>query len=111
MKYKIVPIEKFTDNPEVVETIKLMSSGQINQLTAQAAAWNQMDGLSWQQLLVKNRIKLSNGYFERYFHPQHLVVAQRVVAFAKHQVEESKDGDKSKSGESFSTGEIDGKRK
>ena len=93
MPYKIVPITEFTDNQEVVETIKLLANGRINQLTAQAAAWNQMDGLSWQELLVLDRIRLSNGYFERYFHPQHLRLAQEVVAFAEDRVESGSEGE------------------
>ena len=79
LKYKVVPIEKFTDKVEVAETLKMLAGGEINQHVAQAAAWNMMDGLSWRELLVKNRIELSNGYFERFFHPQHIAIAQKVV--------------------------------
>ena len=108
MKYQIVPISDFTDNEEVVETLKLMASGRIPQLTAQAAAWNQMDGLSWQEMLVLDRIRLSNGYFERYFHPGHVKVAQEVVAFAKHQVEEQGESGDRSFGDQQSVGETEG---
>jgi hypothetical protein len=103
-KYKVVPIDKFTDNLEVVETLKLMAEGKIDQKTAQAAAWNQMDGLSWQQLLVKNKIQLTNGYFERYFHPQHVATAQKVVVATKKMVEDAKKSKATSSGNRFSTG-------
>ncbi len=107
MKYTIVPIEKFTDKKEVVETLKMMANGEIPQLAAQAAAWNQMDEIGWQQLLVKNRVQLSNGYFERYFHPQHVRMARKVVEVAKIRAKKAQQNSKSKSkskAEQLSTG-------
>lgn len=80
--YTVIPIEKFTDNQAVIETCKMLGRGDIDQRTAQAAAWHLANGLTWDQLLVLNKVQLSNGYFERYFHRDHLVAAQRVASEA-----------------------------
>jgi hypothetical protein len=77
--YTVIPIEKFTDDPAVIETCKMLARGEIDQHVAQAAAWNLACGLSWERMLVLNRVELSNGYFERYFHPNHLLAAQQVT--------------------------------
>lgn len=80
--YTVIPIEKFTTNQAVIETCKMLARGEIDQHVAQAAAWHLANGVSWEQMLVLNRVQLSSGYFERYFHPNHLVVAQRVTVEA-----------------------------
>jgi hypothetical protein len=80
--YTVIPLEKFTNNPAVIETCKMLARGEIDQPVAQATAWHLANGLTWDQLLVLNKVELSNGYFERYFHPNHLTVAQRVTAEA-----------------------------
>jgi hypothetical protein len=91
--YTVIPLEKFTTDQSVIETCKMLARGEIDQHVAQAAAWNLANGLSWQEMLVLNRVQLSNGYYERYFHPNHLVVAQRVTVEAVERakkVEETK---------------------
>ena len=60
----------------------MLANDEISQPVAQAAAWNVTDGLSWQELSVKNRIERMDGSYERYFAPQHLYFAQRVVPAA-----------------------------
>ena len=79
IKYTIQPLEDLSKDPKIFEMIQMMASNEISQPVAQAAAWNIANGLSWQQLLHKNRIERMDGSYERYFHPNHLVVAQRVV--------------------------------
>jgi hypothetical protein len=76
--YTVIPIDKFTNNQAVIETCKMLARGEIDQHVAQATAWHLANGLTWDQMLVLNRVELSNGYFERYFHPNHLLAAQRV---------------------------------
>jgi hypothetical protein len=77
--YTVIPLEKFTSNPAVIETCKMLARGEIEQHVAQAAAWYLANGVSFEQMLTLNRVQLSNGYFERYFHPNHITTAQRVV--------------------------------
>jgi hypothetical protein len=57
MQYKIVPIEQVNGDPRVVELCSLLGQGKLPQNTAQAAAWHMANGLSWEQLAVKNRVE------------------------------------------------------
>ena len=40
------------------------------------------NGLSWPELAHKDRVRLSNGYTEKYFAPQEIALAMRVAAEA-----------------------------
>ena len=87
--YEIRPIDSFTDNKQVAEVCKMLGRGEVSQNIAQAAAWHLTDGLSWDELARKDRVKLSNGYTEKYFAPQELVMAVRVVGEAERRAEKS----------------------
>jgi len=76
---------------------KMLGRGEVTQNAAQAAAWHFTDGLSWEQLAAKDRVKLSNGYTEKYFSPQELAVAMRVTLEAVRRTE----GKKSDSSEPY----------
>ena len=79
MAYKIVPLEEFTDNPNVRVLCEALGYGQVTQNTAQAAAWHMMDGLSWQELAAKNRIESKYVGNIRWFSPLELRTAMAVV--------------------------------
>lgn len=79
MAYKIVPLEEFTDNPNVRVLCEALGYGQVTQNTAQAAAWHLMDGLSWQELAAKNRIESKYVGNIRWFSPLELRTAMAVV--------------------------------
>lgn len=80
--YKIVPLEQFSDNPKIRYVCEAIGRGQISQNTAQAAAWHIMDGLSWQELSVKNRVESKYTGNVRWFSPQELRAAVVVVGEA-----------------------------
>ncbi len=86
MKYEIKPIEDYVSNESVIEMCKMVARGEIAQPVAQAAAWNQMEGLSWEFLLNHDRKRLSNGYREKFFAPEHIMWAQQVVVVAQQRV-------------------------
>ena len=88
--YEIRPIESFTQDQRVAEVCKMLGRGEVTQNAAQAAAWHFTDGLSWEQLAAKDRVKLSNGYTEKYFSPQELAVAMRVTLEAVRRAEGKK---------------------
>jgi hypothetical protein len=90
MDYTIVPLEKFTSDGSVAEVCRMIANDEVAQPVAQAAAWNMMDGLSWQKMLVLNRLERMDGYFERFFTPNQLMFAQRVVAVAAERSEQRK---------------------
>ena len=87
--YEIRPIESFTDNRQVAEICAMLGRGEIPRNVAQAAAWHLTDEMSWDELASKNRVQLSNGYTERYFAPQELALAMRVVGEAARRAQES----------------------
>lgn len=82
MEYKIQPLEKLNTDPRIFEMCRMLANDEVAQPVAQAAAWHVANNLSWQQLLLKNRVERMDGSFERYFHPNHLRFAQQVVIAA-----------------------------
>ncbi|EMI53456.1 hypothetical protein RSSM_05072 [Rhodopirellula sallentina SM41] len=83
MKYAIVPLEQVTKDPAVALLCQALGNGQVAQNTAQAAAWNLMDGLSWEELARKNRVESRYTGNIRFFSPLELRAAMAVVAEAR----------------------------
>jgi hypothetical protein len=83
IKYDIVPIENFTRNAQVIELCRMLGSGKLDQMSAQAAAWHLTDNLSWQQLVQKIGATHLNGTNERYFHPNQVAMGMRYVQIAQ----------------------------
>ena len=86
--YVVQPLENLTTNPEVFEVCRMLANDEVAQPVAQAAAWNIENKLSWNELLVKNRIERMDGSFERYFHPNHIRFAAQVVTAATQRAEQ-----------------------
>ena len=86
--YEIRPIESFTGDKQVAEICKMLGRGELSQNVAQAAAWHLTDGLSWEELAKKDRVRLSNGYTEKFFAPQELSMAIRAVGEAQRRAQE-----------------------
>lgn len=88
MKYKIVPIDQFTDKAEVAELLKLYAEGKFSRAGAQAAAWHISNGMSWQELAAK-RIERANGISYPYFNQEQLreamAMANAAVQLAREQ--------------------------
>jgi hypothetical protein len=61
------PLDSFTDRAEVIELCKMLARGEIDQRSAQAAAWHLQNDMSWQELANK-QIKHVTGVREPYFH-------------------------------------------
>jgi hypothetical protein len=94
MNYVIQPLDKLNSDPRIEEICRMIATDEIAQPIAQAAAWNITDGISWQELLVKNRIERMDGSFVRYFHPYHIQMAQRVVQVAAQRAEQREKANK-----------------
>ncbi len=88
MDYTIAPLSSVTSDSSVAEICRMIAADEVAQPVAQAAAWNITDGLSWQKMLVLNRLERMDGYFERFFSPNQLAFAQQVVAVAAERAEE-----------------------
>ena len=57
----------------------MLGRGQINQQIAQAAAWHLTDGLTWDALARKVRVRHLNGSTQMYFSPQQVMMAAQLV--------------------------------
>ncbi len=89
IKYEIRPIAEFTDKPEIAEICKMLATDQLPQNSAQAVAWHVMDGLTWEQLAAKDRVRLSNGFVQKWFSFDELMLAQRALMVAMERAEGS----------------------
>lgn len=85
--YKPIPIESYAKDPAIEELVKLMTSGQIDQHSAQAAAWHIQNGLSWEELANKVGVKHIGGAKEPYFTAAHLERAFVAARSAKQQAQ------------------------
>ena len=94
--YAILPIDSFTKNQKVIEVCKMLGHGQVPRNTAQAAVWHLESGLTWAELASKDKVRLSNGYFEKYFSPQEIVLAMRVATEATRRAEKYEKDDPAK---------------
>jgi hypothetical protein len=101
VKYELRPISEFTENGEAIEICRMLANGEIPQNTAQAAAWNLMDKISWQELAAKDKVRRSNGYFEKWFTFAELNLAQRAIAVASQRVEARGSTQSESPGESY----------
>lgn len=85
--YKIQPLADLNSDPKVFEMCRMLANDEVTQPVAQAAAWNVANGLTWEQLLHKNRIERMDGSFERYFAPRDIYFAQRVTTASAQRAE------------------------
>ena len=108
MAYKMVPLEQFSNDPKIRVLCEALGYGQVTQNTAQAAAWNIMDNLSWQELASKNRVESKYIGNIRWFSPIELQTAVAVVQECNRIAEErqpSESSDLTSSNESSSDSE------
>jgi hypothetical protein len=79
IEYELRPIDTLATKPEVVELCAMLGRGEMPQNAAQAAAWHLNNDLSWDELAAKDRVHLSNGYFEKFFNQAELELALRAT--------------------------------
>ena len=101
LEYKLVPVDKYTDDPILAELIRMVGTGRVNQHSAQAAIWTRTDNMSWQDLAAKHvRGILSVEY---YFNSNNIQEGQLLMATAEGRVrEKSGEAEKQKSDEAGS---------
>lgn len=54
-KFQLVSVEQYTEDAAAQELVRMIGSGRINSDIAQASAWHQFSGLSWQYLATKTK--------------------------------------------------------
>ena len=90
MKYKIVPLDTFTKDQKVIEVCKMLGRGEIPQNSAQAAAWNLANGMSWQELASKNRVESKYLGNQKFFSRLELALAVRITGEATSRADKNK---------------------
>ncbi len=93
--YEIRPLKTFTSDANVQELCSMLGRGEIDQVSAQAAAWHMTDDLSYQQLASKVKVKHLNGSVEMYFSPKHMQRASKIVHVVKSRVAKKASKEKS----------------
>ena len=79
LSYKLVHIESFSSDPQLLFILEELGRGFIPQKIAQAAAWHLSSGLSWQQLAAE-MIDHAGGYPDTpYFTGEELLIAKQIV--------------------------------
>lgn len=84
--YELRPISDFTQEAALVEVCEMLGRGELDQKTAQAAAWHLSDHLSWQELATKIGVKHINGSTESFFTTQQVQGAMQAVRTAHQRV-------------------------
>jgi hypothetical protein len=92
MTYRLVKAEDVSDDPVLMELLKLVANGRIHPQVAQAAAWHLTDGMSWQELAAK-QVKHLGGISKPYFSQRELYAAMQLHAQAVARAKEHEDGD------------------
>lgn len=90
--YELRPITSFTQKAELIEMCKMLGRGEIDQVSAQAAAWHLSDGLTWDQLAQKVKIRHLNGQTEMYFSSSQLQQAMQAVRAASERTRDETPG-------------------
>ena len=70
----------------------MLGRGEIDQVSAQAAAWHLTDDLSWRKLARKIKIKHLNGHVEMFFSPRNLQRALKIVNVAHYRTKSKTEG-------------------
>jgi hypothetical protein len=76
--YELQPIEKLADKPELVEVLKMLGRKEVDQKTAQAAAWHLNNRMSWKQVAAV-RIRHLAGANEPFFTSGQVAAAKKAV--------------------------------
>jgi hypothetical protein len=89
MKYEIRPIESLTSSPAVIETIRMLTRGQISQRVAQILTWHHNNEMSYEELAAKT-IEHLTGPSEPYFTADEIRTALAADAYIAKVLEERK---------------------
>ena len=81
--YELKPLSAFTSDPAVHEVCMMLGRGEVDQVSAQAAAWHLTDNLPWNQLVSKVKMRRLNGQVEMFFSPRHVQLAMQIVNVSK----------------------------
>jgi len=93
MNYTITKLSEFNNDPVLEEVLKMVSNGQLDSQSAQAATWHITDKMSWEQLAAKSTPHIGRPA-TLYFTSQQISQAQQIfstaVAHVNNQEEQPK---------------------
>jgi hypothetical protein len=87
--YVLIPVENFTQDPVLMQMLRIVATGQVDSQAAQAATWHLTDKLTWEQLAIKTQHRLGGGLGPRYFNPAQLEAGYSLLNAAKELAEEA----------------------
>jgi hypothetical protein len=79
MKYQLVKLEDYTNDPALQETLKLYAAGEADLQTAQAAVWHLTDKMSWEDLRSKEIDRLGGVEPLSYFSQKEVDGAESLI--------------------------------
>lgn len=83
MSYKLIPLSQQSSDPVLGAMLEQFVAGNIDQKSAQAAAWHLANAMSWQELANKKIKHLGGLPPESYFQPAQIMNARQLVAVAE----------------------------
>jgi hypothetical protein len=89
VKYKLVPLAKVTSDPKIAELCKMLARGEVDQTSAQVAAWHLANGMSFEQLAAKT-IRRANGQITSYFSGGNIEAGMKIAYAAAMRAEQQK---------------------
>lgn len=99
IKYELLPLDAVVSDAVTREAVAMLASGEVDQQSAQAAAWHLANGLSWKELEKKVAARHINGRVELFFTRDQIARAKQIAAEAGKRAtqEPESSGDKSDS--------------
>ena len=97
--YEIMPLEDYTSDPKLIDVVRSLGRGELDQKSAQAAAWHLANGLSWKQLAAKIGIRHIGGASEPFFTAAQLERALAATKVASDRAERSAQSSASSGGQ------------
>jgi hypothetical protein len=79
MKYQLVKLEDYTNDPALQEALKLYAAGEADMQTAQAAVWHLTDKMSWEDLRAKQIDRLGGVEPLSYFSQKEVDGAEALI--------------------------------
>jgi len=92
-EYELRPLDTVVADPVTNQVVKMLAGGEIDQKSAQAAAWHLCNGLTWDALEAKIGRKHLTGRVDRFFTSDQLTRAQQIAKEAHQRAQESKEWD------------------
>jgi len=83
IEYELRPLDEVAKDPRTIEAVRMLARGEIDQKSAQAAAWHLANGLTWEQLAGKIGVKHITGQVDPFFSGDHIARARKIAEEAK----------------------------